>query len=113
MLERPARPQELGDRSAASIDLAWSGDRRVLTIDVPEPESLAVVRMILDSEAIQGAEFERFEAELLANVESVEGESLLRYKAELPSIPQGQLLQVLVRTTSGRVASETVRLQDL
>ena len=103
--------QELGDRSAALIDVQRRDGRLALRVEVPAPESLAVLRMRVDSQPLRGPEFDRLEAALLAAVE--QGDGFLVYEAESALELQGELLQVLVQTTSGRVASETVRLDEL
>lgn len=105
--------QQLGDKSAALITPSRSGENLRLRIEVPNHESLAVVRMRLDSRPVQGAIFGSFEAELLASATPVSDEGLWRYEATYPVELQGELLQILVQTASGLVASETVRLADL
>ena len=103
--------QELRDRSAAHIEVERRDGSVTVQVDVPAPESLAVVRLRLDSTLLRGAALDRFEAALLAGVQPDRETGVLHYQAVYPAALEGELLQVLVQTTSGRVASETVRLR--
>ena len=102
--------QELDDRSAARIDLAAADGMLDVSVEVRAPESLAVVRVRVDSQPLEGQAFERFQSALLSSVQR-DG-NVLRYRARLPLPSAGEYLQILVQTTAGRRASETLSLSE-
>ena len=53
--------QELRDRSAAHIEVERRDGSITVQVDVPAPESLAVVRLRLDSTLLRGAALDRFD----------------------------------------------------
>lgn len=102
--------QGLENRSAARIVATPGQDSLAVEVEVPAPESLAAMRLRVDAVLQRGPTFDAFEADLLAGPQQ-DAAGVLKYEATYPFKLDGQLLQVLVQTTSGRVASETVRLR--
>jgi hypothetical protein len=92
--------QRLRERGAASLSLV--DDRNGPQVVVDTAESLSVARLAGGADPAAAATFER---ELLASMRR-EGERF-RYRATLPALPRGAVVQVLVGTLRGDVASAT------
>jgi hypothetical protein len=78
-------------------------------VRVDSSEALSFVRLRRDGDGVPAAAASAFEAELLASARA--HDAWLRAEADLPLAGHGRLLQVLVQTVAGRVASVTVELE--
>ncbi|MCA8953301.1 MAG: hypothetical protein KDE27_27565 [Planctomycetes bacterium] len=94
--------RRLRDHSAAGLSLVDGDAGPELVVDADE--SLSAVRLRAEP-PLDGAVAERFANELLASLESEGGR--FRYRARLPAAAAGHLIQVLVATIRGSVASAT------
>lgn len=98
--------RRLREGSAAAVTLVEDGQDEGAVVVVDTAESLTAVRLRAEP-ALDREVALVFEAELLASLENVGGR--FRYRARLPAAADGRLVQVLVATIRGSVASATFR----
>lgn len=101
-LKSAAVRQRLRERSAAAFSLLNEGDGDEIVVE--SAQSLSAVRLRAEP-PLPAAAAQRFTADMLASLESREGR--FRYRAALPAEARGRLIQVLVATIRGAVASAT------
>lgn len=94
--------QRLRERSAARLALVDDGGRPEVVVDVAESLSVARLRGAAD---LPAADVGAFERQLLASMRR-DGDRF-RYRAPLPAAARGGIVQVLVGTIRGDVASAT------
>lgn len=94
--------QRLREGSAAGFSLVSGADGSELVVDAAE--SLSAVRLRSEP-SLSDAASDDFAAALLSSVQSIDGR--FHYRAPLPAGAQGRLVQILVATIRGSVASAT------
>ena len=104
---------DVADRLArsqpASVTLRRAGAG--LAIEVVAQETISFLRLRVDDRVLEGPDFDRFHRAFLASRATTD--VALSYGAELPVVPRGLRLQVLVQTMTGRVGSVSMDLREL
>ena len=107
-MKSPELRERLGERVSAAILIVRMRDHVQVKVDARE--SLSVVRVRLDGAALAETAGVTFESRLLASESLQNGR--WRYVGELEVGERAQMIQVIVQTVAGRVASVTVPLGD-
>ncbi len=112
-LARKMKSADVRDRlrnfGPAKIDV--SGSRHAVRIVLDSSEAVSFLRIRLDLETLVGPAVQGFEERLLASEQRREGR--FQYTGKLAGPFRGRLLQVLVQTVTGSVASKTMDLGSL